>query len=171
MFRLLIFIEKCMVAIVYELSGQPTYISCCHTCCKYDDVYTPYLWAYRKLIWTALVLKFSQINLKTMHILKNWNEIFYATLFAWCGSIGNYTLTSFSPPAISTGSTVTSRLSWRLWARRNLTYQRVSWTSSTLSIYVGKYRDKSTIVKVVGPQEFNLPKSVVDIVYAQHLCW
>ena len=40
-----------------------------------------------------------------------------------------------------------------------------------LKIYVGKYRDRSTIVKVVGPQEFNLPKSVVDIVYAQHLCW
>ena len=67
--------------------------------------------------------------------------------------------------------TVTNRLSWRLWARRNSTYQRVLSTSSTLSIYVGKYRDKSTIVKVVGPQEFNLPKSVVDIVYAQNLCW
>ncbi|KAK3089717.1 hypothetical protein FSP39_005846 [Pinctada imbricata] len=34
-----------------------------------------------------------------------------------------------------------------------------------------KYRDKSAVVKALGPQEFNLPKSVVDIVYAQHLCW
>ncbi|XP_062594473.1 transmembrane channel-like protein 7 [Saccostrea cucullata] len=34
-----------------------------------------------------------------------------------------------------------------------------------------KYRDRSKIVKFIGPQEFDLPKSVVDIIYAQNLCW
>ena len=34
-----------------------------------------------------------------------------------------------------------------------------------------KYRDRFKIVKFIGPQEFDLPKSVVDIIYAQNLCW
>lgn len=34
-----------------------------------------------------------------------------------------------------------------------------------------KYRDRFKLVRLVGPQEFDLAKSVVDIIYAQNLCW
>ncbi|KAK3091066.1 hypothetical protein FSP39_016869 [Pinctada imbricata] len=34
-----------------------------------------------------------------------------------------------------------------------------------------RYNEKSKLIKLVGPQEFDLPQSVVDIIYTQILCW
>lgn len=34
-----------------------------------------------------------------------------------------------------------------------------------------KYGKTSKLVKLVGPQEFDLPQSVVDIIYTQSICW
>lgn len=39
------------------------------------------------------------------------------------------------------------------------------------SIIYRKFKDKSKLVKMIGPQEFDLTQSVVDIVYSQNICW
>ncbi|XP_071128745.1 transmembrane channel-like protein 7 isoform X3 [Mytilus edulis] len=39
------------------------------------------------------------------------------------------------------------------------------------SIVYRKFKDKSKVIKMVGPQEFDLTQSVVDIVYSQNICW
>ncbi|XP_063445690.1 transmembrane channel-like protein 7 isoform X2 [Mytilus trossulus] len=39
------------------------------------------------------------------------------------------------------------------------------------SIVYRKFKDKSKLIKMVGPQEFDLTQSVVDIVYSQNICW
>lgn len=39
------------------------------------------------------------------------------------------------------------------------------------SIMYRKFKDKSKVIKMIGPQEFDLTQSVVDIVYSQNICW
>lgn len=31
--------------------------------------------------------------------------------------------------------------------------------------------ESNTLVKKIGPQDFNLPQNVIDIIYSQTLCW
>jgi len=34
-----------------------------------------------------------------------------------------------------------------------------------------KFSEKYRVVKKIGPQDFNLPQNVIDIIYSQTLCW
>jgi hypothetical protein len=41
----------------------------------------------------------------------------------------------------------------------------------SFSLLYKHFKDKLKLIKMIGPQEFDLTQSVVDIVYSQNICW